>query len=1026
MFRLLRLLACSAATLLLLSFAPIASADERSVGGDLNCDGRLTIDDIAPFVLRLLDEDAYATAWNCEQNADLNLDNTADGRDIERFVEALTHAQPPTIAQLAGNSLYSYPSFEYVRSFNRESTVEVAIEPSRFPQTIGGTCDIYVVHAKSKSQWIADPQLVDVRTGGLQTITIDSGSIAQNVHIIAQPEELDGPEGTDLAAGYDVVFDFNRDGFLNGGDMIDGYGDIAGFYIVRDTTRPGPLPVSEALYSGGAWLGQDIYYPAAVTAMGKLPLVVISHGNGHNYTWYDHIGYHLASHGYIVMSHTNMTGPGTITAAQTTLTNTDHFLGGLATIAGGVLNGHVDNHRIVWIGHSRGGEGVVIAYRQLVDGVYQPQNFTADDIVLISSMAPVDFNGPYQSSPGGVSYHLWTAAGDDDVSGAAGNDELQTFHLYERATGWRQSTVIHGAGHGDFHAADGSVFEGPCQITPKSDVHDIIKGYLLPLIKFYVDGDPAAKDFLWRQYEHFAPSGVPDGNFCIEAGESVVVTNEFRQSAESGRLVLDDYQTQTSTATSSAGRPVTYTVQHISEGLLRDVNSDFTWASFDVMNGMTRARADDTTRGVTFDWIGNAYYELGVPPGDTDFTRFDYLSFRAAQQSHHPYTVLELVDLTFSVQLRDGQGRLSWINIGAYGGGIEENYQREGGWFNEFETIRIRLTDFLNHDRDIDLTNIVAVRFLFGLVHGAERGRIGLDDVELTTDVSPHIASSFEMSLPNGITSQVEPDDVTPISFRIHPRGEAYVAGSGRLYYRVEGGEFVSQPLTPLGDDIYYAALPAVPCGSTIDYYVSAEGSISGMLQLPASAPGATFNAVSVHVETIFATDFTSDPGWTVSGDAVFGAWSRGTPLGHGDEGDPPNDFDGNGICWLTASGDGDADVDAGVTILASTLYDLSNTVDPYVTYARWFDNDGGDSPLEDVFLVEASDDGGATWTPVESLGPYGPQVHGGWYVARFRIADFVTLTDQFRIRWQASDYGNDSRVEAAIDAFGIYDGFCD
>ena len=60
----------------------------------------------------------------------------------------------------------------------------------------------------------------------------------------------------------------------------------------------------------------------------------------------------------------------------------------------GVLDGHVDGHRITWIGHSRGGEGVARAYDRLWDGTWSPDNFVRTDIVLISSIAPTDFLGP--------------------------------------------------------------------------------------------------------------------------------------------------------------------------------------------------------------------------------------------------------------------------------------------------------------------------------------------------------------------------------------------------------------------------------------------------------------------------------------------------------------------------------------------------------------------------------------------------------------------------------------------------------
>ena len=168
---------------------------------------------------------------------------------------------------------------------------------------------------------------------------------------------LAGKASLDVGADADlVVIDLDRNGRWDGQDLIDGFDDEAGFYAVHDVTQPGPLAVTEVIYTGGTFLGQDLYYPTDIANLpGLRPLVTVSHGNGHNYQWYDHIGEHLASYGFVVMSHENNTMPGSHTAATTTLTNTQYILANLATIAGGALNNHVDTHNIVWIGHSRGG-----------------------------------------------------------------------------------------------------------------------------------------------------------------------------------------------------------------------------------------------------------------------------------------------------------------------------------------------------------------------------------------------------------------------------------------------------------------------------------------------------------------------------------------------------------------------------------------------------------------------------------------------------------------------------------------------
>ena len=669
-----------------------------------------------------------------------------------------------TPTQLAGNSLVEYPFFEYVKAFNENASVKVAIDPTRFAGIAGQTCDIYVLEAKSAAQWAVDPSLTDVTPGGAQTEAFGGATIQANTFQVTGPSELNANAGLGLGVGYDVVLDCDQNGSLSDGDFIDGLSDEAGFYAVHDTTAAGPLAVTEVLYSIDAGVGasfnipatklaEDLYYPTDVGSMGQLSLIVISRGNGHNYQWYDHIGNHLASYGYIVMSHDNNTEPGVETAATTTLGHTDAFIDQVeaGAIAGGALIGHLDTSRITWIGHSRGAEGVAISYDRLFDGSHTPTHFSMHDIKLISSMLPTDFQGTDISNPHDANYHLWTAAGDSDVNGSAGNlcsdgvnlfELCQTFHIHDRATGYRQSTVVQGTGHGWFHDSDaaGAAFTGPCSIGPTNDLTHLIQlGHFLPLIKHYVEGNIPALDFLTRQYESFRPIGVPAANACI------VVSHEYRNGSAVGNFVIDDYQTQPNTGISSSGGQVTFDVENLTEDRLDDNNGDFTWNASDPFNGATQAGLTDTltvrndsSRGVVFDWTDqDRFYEWEITPGQRDFTDNLYLSFRGAQGTQHPNTLAVLGDLMFSVTLRDIGGISSSISIGAYGGGLEQPYQRSGGWHNEMETVRIRLTDFLNNGSGLNLNDIVAVRLNVGPAWGSARGRIVVDDVMLTNDVAP-------------------------------------------------------------------------------------------------------------------------------------------------------------------------------------------------------------------------------------------------------------------------------------------------
>jgi len=449
----------------------------------------------------------------------------------------------------------------------------------------------------------------------------------------------------------------------------------------------------------------------------------------------------MGSWGYVVMSHANNTGPGIQTASTSTLVNTNLILTRTAEIADGALVGHIDGHRIVWIGHSRGGEGVVRAYRRLETGLAPETVYGIEDIKLVSSIAPSDFLGPNVSDMGTAPYHLWTGGADADVNGCADCDICQTFHLLERADGTRYSISLHGAGHGDFHAGGGSsVAQGPCKIN-RTDTHRIMRAHFLPLVQWVLDGNPACLDYLTRQWEEFRATGAP--NPALPEERCTVVDLMYVPGPERERFVVDDFQSQPAVTRSSSGGQVLCSpglVPTLVEGRYDDANNAFTASVVDVMNGMTFAGPGDTSAGCVLEWNAtDEWLMFEVPQGARDLTGLRTLSFRAAQSTRDEITVAELGDLDFAVQLVDAARRSSTIRISAYGAGIEEPYQRgqcgqDKGWANEFETIRIPLRDFLRDGNPLDLSEVVAITFRFGPAHGSHAGRIGLDEIIVTGD----------------------------------------------------------------------------------------------------------------------------------------------------------------------------------------------------------------------------------------------------------------------------------------------------
>jgi hypothetical protein len=199
--------------------------------------------------------------------------------------------------------------------------------------------------------------------------------------------------------------------------------------------------------------------------------------------------------------------------------------------------------------------------------------------------------------------------------------------------------------------------------------------------------------------------------------------------------VIDDYQTQETVYVSSSGGAVTFDVNNLVEGLLDDDNSKLEWQSSDPMNGMTWVDRDGFERGVVFDWDSNQGMEFEVTGDLVDMSKWDHLMFRAAQGTRHPNTDAFDAPMSFTVALVDTNEVVSAINFGVYGR-ISRTYLRDKkgagvGWANEFNTVRIRLTDFEADGSGLDLQNIRAVRFLFGATFGASTGRLGLDDLRL-------------------------------------------------------------------------------------------------------------------------------------------------------------------------------------------------------------------------------------------------------------------------------------------------------
>ena len=289
---------------------------------------------------------------------------------------------------------------------------------------------------------------------------------------------------------------------------------------------------------------------------------------------------------------------------------------------------------------------------------------------------------------------------------------------------------------------------------------------------------------------------------------------------------------------------------------------------------------------------------------------------------------------------------------------------------------------------------------------------------EMDITVNDFTTPPFVITYPNGLPSETTPD--LPESFLVRTvTGPLPDPDSAVLFTSIEGAPFQATAMQHVGGRDFIATFPAAPCFSDITWFVSINaGDGSGTAINPQGAPFAlnTTRAIGP-LEDVFADNFETNQGWSVTNSQNLsdGAWTRGTPVGGGDRGDPPVDSDGSGQCFLTDNVDGNSDVDNGVTRLLSPVIDVSGEIDVLISVDFWFDNNINNN-VDDSFRIDVSDNGGATWVNMETYSAAVDQ----WVHREYRVGRFVNLTSQLRVRFLAEDINGPSVVEAGVDNFRV------
>ncbi|MEM6674323.1 MAG: hypothetical protein AAF726_15870 [Planctomycetota bacterium] len=266
------------------------------------------------------------------------------------------------------------------------------------------------------------------------------------------------------------------------------------------------------------------------------------------------------------------------------------------------------------------------------------------------------------------------------------------------------------------------------------------------------------------------------------------------------------------------------------------------------------------------------------------------------------------------------------------------------------------------------------------------------------------------------------------VDANIFPNFGSTIVAAELNYRSGTTGAFTVVPMTNLGGTLYRGDIPGQTSPARVEYFVSATDLDGQTETFPLEGQDDPVIFRIGVTREIFATDFESGPAGFVGGEpgdtATTGIWELGDPIGTAAQ--PENDNTNPGVnCWFTGQGTpggglGENDIDNGRTTLLSPIFDGTGGL-LELDYWRWYSNDTGGEPNTERFRVELSNDGGATYAEVESVGPAGEGTSGGWFRSIVDLSS-VPTSAQMRLRFIAADRPNNGGavVEAAVDDIRI------
>lgn len=302
---------------------------------------------------------------------------------------------------------------------------------------------------------------------------------------------------------------------------------------------------------------------------------------------------------------------------------------------------------------------------------------------------------------------------------------------------------------------------------------------------------------------------------------------------------------------------------------------------------------------------------------------------------------------------------------------------------------------------------------------------VGRENFDAVVAMSELFAAQVRFTLPEPLPVVMTPDASTSVRVTLAADYSSIAPGSAKIYTRVKGsaGIFTPADLTLQTGTTYAGPIPAVGCGSSVEYYFEAANAGGVVARYPLGAPSQVFTLDALSSSVVVSDPCEVAGGWTVGapGDtATAGKWQCATPLATSAQ--PGADHSAAGVnCWITdaraGSSAGTYDVDNGATSLISPVYDLASVPSDFVardgliTYWVWFSNSYLNRP-DDVFPIWLSNDAGQSWSVCDLLST----TTGAWVQRSVRVQGLVGRTQNMRLKFVAQDFSPTSTVECGVD----------